>query len=93
MPLISEGFVRPWQADAAESVGEMLRQVLSIERLNTALAFASATEFPQRVEANRVQLAQINDHFAEAEISVGWQKVPAPNAAGAERAFDISRLE
>ena len=56
------------QADAAISIGEVLSEVLTIQRLDACAAQSFATQGQQQVEPDSVQLPQVHDCFRQAQV-------------------------
>src|SRR5947209_3346479 len=74
----SKRFVWLRQTDPTESVGEMFGEVFAIGGLQSGVALAGLAQGREQFESDCVQAAQIDDHFAQAEIGVGGKKVQAP---------------
>src|SRR5947209_13956819 len=56
-------FIRFRQPDSAVGVGEVLGEVLAVERLHPRPPPATPAKFRQHVKAHGMELPQVHDHF------------------------------
>ena len=68
-------------------------QVLAVQGLYAPGARSRDAKSTQNLKSERMQPAEIDNHFWQPQCAVGWQEIEPPDTTGAQRAFDVSGLQ
>jgi Na+-translocating ferredoxin:NAD+ oxidoreductase RNF subunit RnfB len=78
--------IRFRQADAVVGIGEVLGEMLAVQRLNASFPVAALTQRSQQIHPHRMQLPKIHDHFREIESRAFRRVIPSEHTARANMA-------